>query len=489
MVIRAHANRAVRPAPEVALSGITKRFGRTRALEAVDLRLQPGCIHAILGENGAGKSTLMRVLFGLIAPDSGSIQVGGICTVYRSPRDAITAGVGMVQQHFSNVAAFTVAENVALGSRGRFSPAEAARRVLETSASTGLELDPAALTSNLTVGAQQRLEIIKALAHGARVLILDEPTAVLAPAEAAQLLAWLRSFATAGGSVALVTHKVLEALGSADHISVLRRGRLVVTGSTNHFTADALASAMFPDAPTEMLAPPSPGTAQSKRLVKAVDLSLRGAQGETRIAHASFTIHAGEIVGFAAVEQSGHSELLRALAGLFPVHTGELRLSGRVSYVPEDRHRDALILDFPLYENLALRNAAARSGLMDWTDFRHRTRDLLAEYSIQAESPGTTARQLSGGNQQRFVLGRELEPHPDLLVVENPTRGLDLRATMAIHQRLRMAASAGAAVAIYSSDIDEVLLLASRILVVFRGTVREVPVVRELVGRAMLGAP
>ena len=489
MVIRPRANRPVRPAPEVALSRITKRFGRTRALEAVDLRLRPGRIHAILGENGAGKSTLMRVLFGLVAPDSGSIQVGGIHTVYRSPRDAIAAGVGMVQQHFSNVAAFTVAENVALGNRGRFSPAAAARLVLDTAASAGLELDPSALTSDLTVGAQQRLEIIKALAHGARVLILDEPTAVLAPAEAMQLLAWLRRFAAGGGTVALVTHKVLEALGSADHISVLRRGRLVTTGSTDHFTADALATAMFPDAPTEMPTRPSPGTAQGKLLVEAVDLNLRGARGERRVANASFTIHAGEIVGFAAVERSGHSELLRALAGLFPVNAGELRLSGRVSYVPEDRHRDALILDFPLYENLALRNAAARSGLMDWSDFRHRTRVLLDEYSVQAESPGTTARQLSGGNQQRFVLGRELEPRPDLLVVENPTRGLDLRATAAIHERLRTAVSAGAAVAMYSSDIDEVLLLASRILVVFRGTVREVPAVRELVGRAMLGAP
>lgn len=489
MVIRPRADRFVKPAPEVALSRITKHFGRTRALEAVDLRLRPGRVHAILGENGAGKSTLMRVLFGLVAPDSGSIKVDGSYTVYRSPRDAIAAGVGMVQQHFSNVAAFTVAENVGLGGHGRFSPIAAARLVLETAASAGLDLDPLALTSDLTVGAQQRLEIIKALAHGARVLILDEPTAVLAPAEATQLLAWLRRFAAGGGAVALVTHKVLEALGSADHISVLRRGQLVATGPTDRFTAETLAAAMFPDAPTEVPTRSSPGGIRGELLVEAVDLNLRDAHGEIRIANASFTIHAGEIIGVAAVERSGHSELLRALAGLFPVDSGKLRSSGRVSYVPEDRHRDALILDFPLYENLALRNAAARSGLMDWNDFRHRTRVLLDEYSVQAESPDTIALQLSGGNQQRFILGRELELHPDLLVVENPTRGLDLRAMAAVHERLRSTASAGAAVVMYSSDIDEVLLLASRILVVFRGTVREVPAVRELIGRAMLGAP
>ncbi len=394
----------------------------------------------------------------------------------------------MVQQHFSNVAAFTVAENVALGNHGRFSRTAAARLVLDTAASAGLELDPSALALDLTVGAQQRLEIIKALAHGARVLILDEPTAVLAPAEATQLLAWLRRFASGGGTVALVTHKVLEALGSADHVSVLRRGKLVATGPADHFTTETLATAMFPDAPTETPTRRAPGPARGKPLVEAVNLNLRGARGEIHVANASFTIHAGEIVGFAAVERSGHSELLRALAGLFPVDAGELRVSGPMSYVPEDRHRDALILDFPLYENLALRNAAARSGLMDWTDFRHRTRRLLDEYSIQAESPSTTARQLSGGNQQRFVLGRELEPRPELLVVENPTRGLDLRGTATIHEQLRMAALAGAAVVMYSSDIDEVLLLASRILVVFRGNVREVPAVRELIGRAMLGA-
>ncbi|MDE3052296.1 MAG: ATP-binding cassette domain-containing protein [Gemmatimonadota bacterium] len=460
------------------------------AIQDVDLELGAGRVHALLGENGAGKSTLMGVLFGLVRPDRGTIRLDGAEIAIRSPRDAVRLGVGMVQQHFANVGAFTVAENVALGGQGRYRPRVATERVRITAQSAGLAVDPNARVADLPVEAQQRVEIVRALARGARLLILDEPTAVLAPAEAAALLAWLRQFAREGGTVVLVTHKVAEALAVADDVTVLRGGRRIASGPATGFTLSTLAAAMFPKSDgtddATRATPPAPATGEP--VLRAHGLAVRGDRGERRIVDATFSVRAGEIVGIAGVEGSGHHELLQALAGVRQPTEGILEIPGRVSFVPGDRHRDALILDAPLYENFALHGAGARTGLIGWPAMRGRTQAVMAAFDVKARSPRDTAGSLSGGNQQRFVLGRELDARPDVLVVENPTRGLDLQATASIHRRLREAAAEGAAVLVHSADLDEILALAQRIFVVHAGIVREVPPDRDGVGRAMVGA-
>lgn len=475
-----------RAAAEVALAGIIKRFGSTVALDHVDLALKPGRIHAVVGENGAGKSTLMGVLFGLVMPDHGSVTVGGKPVSFRSPRDAIRLGIGMVQQHFSHVPALTVAENVVLGGRGRFDPAVAARQVATVSAAAGLELDPGARVEDLSIGAQQRLEIVRALAHDARVLIMDEPTAVLSPGEAAELLQWLRHFADQEGAVALVTHKVNEALAVADDITVLRRGRCVASAPAITFTPASLARAMFPGEASR-----SPAEHASRTIgdpvVTADQLVIRAPTGRRGIRSASFFLLAGQVIGVAAVEGAGHELLLRALAGLCVPAAGRLVAPPDVAFIPADRHRDALVLDFSLYENLALRNSRDARGVMPWSEIRRRARAVIEEFDIRTDSEASPVRRLSGGNQQRFVLGRELESHPSLVVAENPTRGLDLMATAAVHLRLLRAAAHGATVVVYSGDLDEVLALSDRILVVHSGEVRELPRNRDVIARGMVG--
>lgn len=469
----------------LALTGIVRRFGRTLALDHADFTLRAGSVHALLGENGAGKTTLMRVAFGLTRPDAGTVEIGGAPVHLRGPGDAIALGVGMVHQHFTNVEAMTVAENVALGGHGRYDRNVVSARVRELGERTGLRLDPNAMVSSLPVGAQQRLEIVKALARGARTLILDEPTAVLAPAESRELLAWLRSYADSGNSVVLITHKLAEALSVVDEVTVLRRGRTVLHRPAAEVSAATLARAMLGEELTIGMAPVS---AASDRVVFRADrLTINDAHGRPRIAPASFVVKAGELVGIAAVEGAGHHELLRALAGRIPVSGGTLERPETVGFVPEDRHRDAVILDFTITENVALRGAGARTGRMRWQTWRDRARALVRDFDVRAAGADAPLRSLSGGNQQKLVLARELADSPAGLVVENATRGLDVRASQAIHERLREAASRGMAVVAYSSDLDEVLSLATRLLVVHAGRLREVPLDREAAGNAMLG--
>lgn len=527
------------------LSGIVKRFGTTVALDGASLAVRAGTVHALLGENGAGKTTLMRVAFGMMRPDAGVVRVGGRERRFASPADAIAEGLGMVHQHFALVPAMTVAENVALGGRGRFDARAAAERVREVSGRAGLALDPDARVDTLAVGAQQRLEIVKALARDARILILDEPTAVLAPPESAELLAWARAFATGGGSVVLITHKLPEVLAAADEVTVLRRGVTVATLRAADASADSLASAMLgaagevgavvggaaPDerrvlgasgAPprqqhrTETLAPPNPSlaprigsppplapgaTAAGPVVLAARAVTVADERGVVRLRDASCEVRAGEIVGVAGVEGGGQRELLRALAGRATPRTGTVQRPARVGFVPEDRHRDALVLDFTLVENVALRDAGHRRGLVRWRRLARLTAALLARYDVRAPGTEVPAAALSGGNQQKLVLARELSTDdpatPDAqrgpaaavaaLVVENPTRGLDIRASAAVHERLRAARDAGAAVVVYSSDLDEVLALADRVLACYAGSVRELPRDRDAVGRAILG--
>jgi len=484
----------------LALHHIRKQFADVVALDDADLTVRSGTVHALLGENGAGKTTLMRVAYGMLRPDGGTIVVDGVARRFASSADAIRAGIGMVHQHYALVSAMTVAENVALGGHGSYDASRSADRVRAIARATGLALDPAARVEDLSVEAQQRVEIVKALARDARILILDEPTAVLAPATAADLLTWLRRFADDGHSVVLITHKLHEALRIADEITVLRHGRTVLACSKAATSESDLAAAMLgtdrriPDRriPDRSIPDRSIPDGSIPDVITATDVSIVDPAGTTRIRNASFTVGGGEIVGIAAIEGQGQRELLRAIAGRYPVAAGQLVAPSDVGFIPEDRHRDGLILDFSLYENLALRGAGTRHGRMPWASIRTWTRRALREYDVRAPSDATRVAALSGGNQQKLVLARELggeetNAGPAALVAENPTRGLDIQATAAVHTRLRESRDGGTAIVLYASDVDEVLALADRILVIAGGTVREVVGGRDVVGRAMLG--
>lgn len=484
--------------PALALHGISKSYGNVIALHNVTMHVQPGTVHALLGENGAGKTTLMRVAFGLVASDAGFIEIAGARVSEHTPARAIARGLGMVHQHFSLVTAMTVTENIALGQHGVFTPAHVAEQIRTLGERTGLPINPNARVSDLPVSAQQRCEIVKALARNARVLILDEPTAVLAPDEAQALLRWVRAFAAEHPShaVVLITHKLRDALAVADDVTVLRRGQCVASGVASSFTEASLANAML--GPTERSASVEAEVLPSVRphtdsvgahhvVLQADDVTVHDDRGVARVHSASFNVRAGEIVGLAAVEGSGQTELLRAMAGLRDVASGRLHRPTDVGFVPEDRHHDALLLDASLTENYALRDAGSRHGRVPWRELAERTAAVLSQRDVRASGPEVNARTLSGGNQQKFVLARALDDAPPALVIENPTRGLDFRATAHVHDALRDARDAGLAILFYSSDLDEVLALADRVLVLHHGVLRQVPREREVVGRAMLG--
>lgn len=477
----------------LSLAGITKRFASVAALTDARLDLRQGSVHALLGENGAGKTTLMRIAYGMLQPDSGVVVIDGLARKLGSPAAAIRAGIGMVHQHFTLSPAMTVAENVGLGGHGRFHARAVAARVRAAAADAGLAVDPGLRVSTLSVSAQQRVEIVKALTRNARILVLDEPTSVLAPDEADDLLRHLRAFADAGRSVILITHKLREALAVADEVTVLRRGATVLSGRQIDVTEQGLLEAMIGEH-TEHVPERDSHPLRRHRgdpetvVISARDLSVADGRGIIRVRGATFDIAPGEIVGVAAVEGSGHHELLRAIAGRRRVASGVLRLPSTVGFVPDDRQREALVPGMSLTENRALRGASRRRGRMSWREVAEATASLIVHHDIRAPGPSALAGSLSGGNQQKFVLARELEGPPDALVAENPTRGLDIRATDLVRRQLRNARDAGLAVVTHSTDLDEVLALADRVLVVFAGKVREVAPDRELVGRAMLGA-
>jgi general nucleoside transport system ATP-binding protein len=472
------------------LREITKRFGAVLALDQANLEVRRGTVHALLGENGAGKTTLMRVAFGMIRPDSGTVEVEGQERRFASPADALAAGIGMVQQHYALVERMTVAENVALVGTAahdwRYS-ADSARATVESlGREVGLEIDPEARVGDLSIAGQQRVEILKALARSAKILILDEPTAVLAPAEAAQLLAWLRRIADVGRTVVLITHKLRDALGVADDVTVLRHGRTVVTTPVHDASEESLAMAML-GASVQPAAVVRKRKTEAGAVIRADGVDIVDDRGVLRVSGASFAVHAGEIVGLAAVEGEGQVPLLRAIAGRAGIAAGRLVTPENVGFVPEDRLRDALIEDFPLYENVYLRGAGRARGRVRWAAEREETARLMAGFDIRAAGPLVSARTLSGGNQQRLALAREIGGAA--LVALNPTRGLDIQASAAIRDRLIAARDAGAAIVLYSSDLDEVLEIADRVLVLAQRRVREIPAPfdRDVVGRAMLG--
>ncbi|MCC7052535.1 MAG: ABC transporter ATP-binding protein [Gemmatimonadaceae bacterium] len=477
-------------APRLALAGISRHYGPVMALDDASLSVAAGEVHALLGENGAGKSTLMKVAFGLEQPDSGTVLVDGQRVALRSPRDAMRHGIGMVQQHFALVDAMTVAENVALGRQGRLDLQDTARRIRDISAESGLPLDPHALVGTLPVGARQRVEIIKALSQHSRILILDEPTAVLSPREAGELLAWARRFADAGGTVILIAHKLREVLSVAHRVTVLRRGASVFTAPVSQVTEADLARAMIGSTFTDAPAGPADAipSAGARPVITLRNVTALDEQGVTRLADASVEVHAGEILGIAAVEGAGQRELLRVMSGRLGATHGTVSTPPSVGFVPEDRHRDAVVLDATLTENVVLQGAGARRGLVAWATERARTARMMAARDVRAAGPDTRMSSLSGGNQQKLVLGRELDAGSDAIVVENPSRGLDIRATADVHTALRRARNDGTAVVVYSSDLDEVLALADRIVVVAAGRLQAVGLDREAIGRAMLSA-
>ena len=483
----------------LALRDIGKRYGATQALASASLYVRPGTVHALLGENGAGKSTLMRIAYGMERPDAGTITVRGSSVRFGSPADAIAHGIGMVHQHFTLVPVMSVAENVALGGRGKLDLARVTARLRELTERTGFSLDAEAKVESLSVSAQQRVEIAKALIRDVRLLVLDEPTAVLPPPESEQLLRWLRSYADGGHAAVLITHKLRDALSVADDITVLRRGRTVLAVPDPEATIASLTAAMIgsegDDDPVAqpVVAVERPGIRSTTRepVFRAEHVTLLDERGIVRVRDATFAVGGGEIVGIAGIEGSGQHELLRALAGRLPIASGTLSRPATVGFVPEDRHRDALLLDRSLVENVALRGAGSRRGLIDWEAFEKRTASLAHAFDVRAPGFHAPMRTLSGGNQQKLVLARELADDGGTeiraVVVENPTRGLDVRASGEVHASLRNIRDTGAAVVVYSSDIDEVLLLADRIMVVFSGLVLEAPLDRDTVGRLMLG--
>jgi general nucleoside transport system ATP-binding protein len=479
----------------LALTGVSKRFGPTAALHDVSVTVRRGTVHALLGENGAGKSTLVNIAFGLIAADTGAVVAGTPLRAIASPRAAMEAGVGMVHQHFTNIPAMTVAENVALGGRGAFRADRAAKTVIEIGRRTGLSLDPGARAESLPVGAQQRLEIVKALARNATTLLLDEPTAVLAPAEAMEILSWLRAFANSGGSVVLITHRLREALAIADEATVLRRGGVALSAPVASLDENSLASALLGDqvpstaevAPFESARGGHAAAMTGAAVATLANVSVKDERGVVVARDVSVSVRAGEILGIAAVEGSGQRELLRVFAARIRPGAGATALPSRIGFIPEDRQRDGLVLDFSLTDNYALRGAGRRTGRIRRRAERAAAEKAITEFDVRAGNASDPVRILSGGNQQKLILARELSDSPALLVAENPTRGLDLRATRDVHARIRRAASDGAAVVLHSSDLDEVLALSDRVVVMHAGALIDVANDRESVGRAMLG--
>jgi len=472
-------------APLIELRDIGKRFPGVVANHDVDVTIRPGTVHALVGENGAGKSTLMKILYGVQRPDEGSIVVDGTERVFKSPSDAIGVGIGMVFQHFMLADNLTVLENCVLGAeRLNGIGAKARRTFVELCARFGFDLDPDALVEDLGVAARQRLEIVKVLYRGAKVIILDEPTAVLVPQEVDALFANLRDLRASGCSLLFISHKLDEVLAISDDITVMRRGTTVGTAVPAETTKRQLAELMVG---SEL---PSPETAEStvqaEVVLRVQDVSL--VAGERALLDAiDLTIHRGEVLGIAGVEGNGQSELVEVVMGLATATTGTITLNGTdvtrsstrarreagIGYIPEDRHRHGLLLDAPLWENRILghqtRPPSARGPWIDRGGARRDTGRIVEQYDVRTPSIDTNARALSGGNQQKLIVGREMSGDPVLLIASHPTRGVDVGAQAAIWDHIREARRAGLAVLLISADLDELIGLSDTIEVILRG--------------------
>ena len=500
-----------RGAPAVELLGVDKRFGRVHANRDVSLAVERGSIHGIVGENGAGKSTLMSILYGFYRADRGEIRVAGRPVAIEDSEDAIAAGIGMVHQHFMLVDTFTVVENVILGTEGGAllaSGAERARRVLaELAEDYALEVPPDERVGDLPVGLQQRVEILKALYRGAEILILDEPTGVLTPQEADHLFRILRRLKAQGKTVILITHKLREVMMVTDRVSVMREGAMVAHRATADTTIAELAELMVG---RRVLLGVEKDEARPGRDLLAVErLLVRDDRGVTRVREISFSVRAGEIVGIAGVAGNGQSELLEALAGLRPVDGGRILIAGEpvgegslvrraqgLAHVPEDRRRMGLVMPFEVRESAILGYhddpGYRRATLFDWASVSRDTEQKMRAFDVRPADPRRITATLSGGNQQKLVLAREIERDPLVLVVGQPTRGVDIGAIEFIHRRLVALRDAGKAVLLVSVELDEIMGLSDRILVMFGGAIAgELPAeqaTEQALGLMMAGA-
>jgi general nucleoside transport system ATP-binding protein len=478
--------------PILELRGITKRFPGVVANDDIDLDLFPREVHALLGENGAGKSTLMNVLYGLYHPDEGEIRINGKPVSIGSPREAIEHGIGMVHQHFMLIPVMTVAENIVLAAEPRkagvFLDYDIAdRRVRDLSATFNFAIDPDARVENITVGQQQRVEILKALYRGADILILDEPTAVLTPQEADELFGILKTLQREGMSIIFISHKLREVLEIADRITVLRRGKKIETVPREGATQQGLARLMV--GREVLLRVEKPPVEAGDPLLVLENLTVRDDRGLEAVGGVSLEVRAGEIVGIAGVDGNGQSELIDAISGLRKSSGGSIRVGGRdvttdrarrryqegLGHIPEDRHRRGLVLDFTLAENLALhdyeKEPFARLGWLRPGRMIASARRLLREFDVRGGGPRTRAAALSGGNQQKVVIAREVARDPRVLIAAQPTRGLDVGAIEFVHRRLVEERDEGRAVLLISLEIDEVLSLSDRILVLYEGRI------------------
>ncbi|MEZ4417324.1 MAG: ABC transporter ATP-binding protein [Gemmatimonadota bacterium] len=481
--------------PSLEVHGIEKRFGAVRALAGARLEARPGEIHALLGENGAGKSTLVSMLAGLVRPDSGEIRLDSVPVRIDDPRSAAAHSIGVVHQHFKLVPALTALENVALGASvglgwGPLPSSRIRARALEVARSTRLDVDLDARIQDLSVGARQRVEILKLLYLGPRLLILDEPTAVLSPGEVDALFSTLRASAAQGRTLILIAHKLDEVLSIADRVTVLRRGRTVLEAPRADVDARRLGEAMVGREPPRLRARASvqPGP----RVARLEGVSVQR-QGRSLLTDVDLEVHRGEVVAIAGVEGNGQRELALVLAGLLRPELGRVEVPEAPAYVPQERMGEALIPSFALTENvaLALRSQAGFRGraTLHWDAIASRTEALLTEYDVRAPGVRARAETLSGGNQQKLVVGREVARGSSLFIAENPTRGLDVAATAFVQETLLKLRSAGVALVLISTDLDEVLALADRVYALVRGRLLHVPDqerTREGVGRHML---
>ena len=490
----------------IEMREITKVFGEFVANDKINLELRKGEIHALLGENGAGKSTLMNMLAGLLEPTSGEIVVNGQVVELDSPSKAASLGIGMVHQHFMLVEAFTVAENIILGSEltknGVLDIARATREINELSERYGLAVDPSAKVADISVGAQQRVEILKTLYRGADILIFDEPTAVLTPSEIDELMAIMKNLVKEGKSIILITHKLDEIRAVSDRVTVIRRGKSIETveiaGATNADLAEMMVgrSVSFKTEKQE---------AQPKEVILSIkDLVVNENRGVPAVKNLSLDVRAGEIVGIAGIDGNGQSELIQAITGLRKIESGSVELKGQsivglhprqitemsVGHVPEDRHRDGLVLEMMISENIALqtyyKEPLSKKGILNYTNIIDYAKKLMQEFDVRAANEIVPASALSGGNQQKAIIAREIDRNPDLLIVSQPTRGLDVGAIEYIHKRLIQERDNGKAVLVVSFELDEILNISDRIAVIHDGKIQGI-VTPETTNKQELG--
>jgi general nucleoside transport system ATP-binding protein len=493
------------------MRGITKRFPGVVANDHVDFDLRKGEVHALLGENGAGKSTLMNILYGLYKTDEGEILSRGQKVSFHSAKDAIDRGIGMVHQHFMLIPVMTVAENIVLATEPTTAGVlldydEAVKRVREISERFGLAVNPTARVENISVGQQQRVEILKALYRGAEILILDEPTAVLTPQEAGELFGIIKSLQAEGTSIIFISHKLNEVLEIADRITVLRRGKKIDTVPREGATEAGLAKMMV--GREVLLRVEKKAAEPGDVLLEVSDLHVNDDRGLAAVQDVSFVVRAGEIVGIAGVEGNGQSELIEAITGLRRAEGGQIAVAGRVmahasarkmldagvGHIPEDRQRRGLVLEFTIAENIALHDYCyppdSRWGWLFPRRLVERARTLIREFDVRGGGPTTRAGALSGGNQQKVVAAREVARDPKVLVAAQPTRGLDVGAIEFLHRRLIEERAEGRAILLVSLELDEVMSLSDRLLVMYEGRVvgeHGADATEEEIGLEMLG--